>query len=102
MKPARRNNAFGNYGGYSPLQWQLRRQHPLTATKDVPPGSGDQDDPFVRHVQRRYDAARAFLEAEAKTILRLARAARDRQLKGHSTRRRCLLLARRQVERRKR
>jgi len=73
-------NSYGYYHGYSPAQWQLSRQHPLTKTTEVPPLNED-DSPFVRHLQRRHQAASAFLEAEAKTILRLASHARSRELK---------------------
>ena len=71
-------NSFGNYGGFSPSQWQLSRQHPLTRSTEVPPG--DEEDEFFQHVRRRAEAAKHFHEAEAKTILRIASLAKARQL----------------------
>jgi len=75
---AEAKNSFGHYGGYSPSQWQLSRQHPLTRTSEIPPG--DEEDEFFSHVKRRARAAKHFHEAEAKTILRIASLAKARQL----------------------
>jgi len=72
-------NSYGNYGGYSPAQWHLSRSHPLTKTNEVPPDA--EGDPFIEHLHRRKKAAQAFIEAEARTMLRLASNARARELK---------------------
>ena len=75
---AEAKNSFGHYGGYSPSQWQLSKQHPLTRSQEIPPG--DEEDEFFCHVKRRARAAKHFHEAEAKTILRIASLAKARQL----------------------
>jgi len=75
---AEAKNSFGHYGGFSPAQWQLARTHPLTRTSEVPPG--DEEDTFFQHVRRRELAAKGFMGAEAKSILRIASLAKARQL----------------------
>jgi len=71
-------NSVGRYSGYSPCQWQLGRKHPLSQSHDVPPCY--KEDEFLQHVHRRKSAQQAFLEAEARTIVRLASLARARSV----------------------
>ena len=69
-------NSIGKYSGYSSAQWHLGRLHPLTQSHDVPPAFGE--DEFLKHVQRRKVAQQHFIEADARSMVRLASLARAR------------------------
>jgi len=71
-------NSYGRYGGYSPSQWLLGKNNPLAKTDDIPPATADE--PYSQHLQRRALAAKHFIEAEARTLLRIASYARARKV----------------------
>ena len=74
-------NVNGSYGGYSPIQWfHGKDKHPLIQAAEVPPSLSAGSD-FEQNLLRRTQAAKAFHEAEAKTMLRLATIARSRTLR---------------------
>ena len=74
-------NVNGSYGGHSPIQWfHGTEKQPRIESDQAPPSlSGGSD--FEDHLLRRTQAAKAFHEAEAKTMLRLATLARSRTLR---------------------
>ena len=69
-------NSVGKYAGYSPAQWHIGRNHPLTQSQSVPPAY--KEDEFLQHVHRRTTAQQHCIEAEARTIVRFASLARAR------------------------
>ena len=74
-------NVNGSYGGYSPIQWFHERDtHPLIQAAELQPSLSAGSD-FEQNLLRRTQAAKAFYEAEAKTMLRLATIARSRTLR---------------------
>ena len=72
-------NRNGQYNGKTPAQWFHGRSHPLLDGDHVPPTMEDGGD-YEQHIIRRATAATAFHEADARSIIRLASAARSRTL----------------------
>ena len=71
----------GSYGGYAPIQWfHGTKKHPLIDSEEAPP-SLQAGTEFEEHLMRRAAAAKAFHEAEAKSMLRLALLARSRTIR---------------------
>ena len=78
---AQSKNVNGSYGGYSPTQWfHGTVRHPLLDSDQVPPSLSPGSD-FEENLLRRAQDAKAFHEAEVKTMLRLATLSRSRTLR---------------------
>ena len=62
------------------MQWFHGRSHPLMDGEEIPQSLAEGTE-FEQHLHRKTTAATAFIKAEARTMLRLALAARSRRIR---------------------